>query len=315
MDDMISVIIPVYNVEKYLRECLDSVIAQTYKNLEILLVDDGSTDSSGAICDEYAVRDSRVRVIHRENQGVSAARNLALDLAKGSYISFVDADDIIAERFLETLYGAVQETGAEIAACNFRRFQTGEQIEAAAGERRLLTRKEALLEMTRLGYNSRGEFITSPCNKLYKKEIFDAIRYPVGKRYEDEYVIHKLLLRIESFCECTDILYFYRQHSGSFMNRNRKNDLRWMESFGAYQERCELLRGEEYRDIYPDIVTNYFSIMAYEACTDGIRTGQLWTVYRRYWRELLRYGRWVRGRRHFLFAVCPYLYWLRHVEH
>lgn len=315
MNDLISIIIPIYNVEKYLRECLDSVLAQTYTNLEILLVDDGSTDGSGTICDEYAGKDSRIRVIHQENQGVSAARNLALDLAKGNFISFVDGDDLVAERFLETLYCGIQNTGAEIAACNFHRFQTGEPIEPTLGEYKLLTQKEALLEMTKLGYNSRGEFITSPCNKLYAKGVFDAVRYPVGKRYEDEYVIHKLLLKIESFCECTDVLYFYRQHPGSFMNRNREKDLRWMECFGAYQERCELFKGNEYRDIYPNIVTNYFEMMAWEACTDGMRTGKLWTVYRRYWKELLRYGRWMRGRRHFMFAVCPYLYWLRHVEH
>ena len=118
---MISVIVPVYNVEKYLRQCLDSVLAQTYRELEIILVDDGSTDGSGAICDEYATRDSRIKVVHQQNGGLSSARNAGLDLATGEYVAFVDSDDYIHETMLELLYQALVENNADTVICNFER--------------------------------------------------------------------------------------------------------------------------------------------------------------------------------------------------
>lgn len=118
-DKLITIIIPVYNVEKYLRECIDSVIAQTYKNLEIILVDDGSIDKSGEICDEYSKKDSRIRVIHKKNGGLSDARNVALDIAKGEYIGFIDSDDYIEKDMFETLYKLAEKYHAEISSISF----------------------------------------------------------------------------------------------------------------------------------------------------------------------------------------------------
>ena len=122
--DEISVIIPIYNVEKYLEKCIDSVLAQTYRNIEIILVDDGSTDKCADICDSYLKKDSRVKVIHKVNGGLSSARNAGLDIAEGDFISFVDSDDFIEKEMLEKLYEALMEADADMAVCNFRWIDT-----------------------------------------------------------------------------------------------------------------------------------------------------------------------------------------------
>ena len=127
-NDLISVIIPVYNVEQYLRRCLDSVINQTYKNLEIILIDDGSTDNGGKICDEYALKDNRIKVIHKENGGVALARNAGLDIAKGEYIGFVDSDDYIAKDMYELLYNLLIENKVEVSCCNIFRLKNNEYV-------------------------------------------------------------------------------------------------------------------------------------------------------------------------------------------
>ena len=127
MNELISIIIPIYNVEKYLHCCINSVIRQTYKNLEIILIDDGSPDNCGKICDEYAKKDNRIKVIHKENGGLSSARNAGLDIAKGEYISFVDSDDYVAENFIEKLYKLCKENDADIAECDFYRIKANEK--------------------------------------------------------------------------------------------------------------------------------------------------------------------------------------------
>ena len=124
MNDLISIVMPVYNVEKYLEKAVNSVIKQTYKNLEIILVDDGSKDSSGVLCDELAKKDTRIKVIHQENAGLSAARNAGIKLATGKYIGFMDSDDLIAENMYETLYNALIKNGAKLAMCDYTPFSS-----------------------------------------------------------------------------------------------------------------------------------------------------------------------------------------------
>lgn len=318
VNELISVIIPVYNVEKYLRECLDSVCAQTYRNLEIICVDDGSTDASGEICDEYARSDARVRVIHQKNGAASAARNAGLDAAKGSYISFVDSDDIIHPRFIETLYEGIQDTGAQIAACGYRRFTDGEtppEIEYMREKWFIWTQKEAIVELTKTSDHLRGEFVTVPCNKLFARKLFQTLRFPTDKqRDEDEFIILPLLLQIETLCVNPLVLYDYRQRRDSVTGAGQRIDPRQLKVLDAYKERCILLKGEEYRDIYADVVTNYFEMMCYLAFRVAKPVGKFGEVYRRYLHDLPFYWRWIRGKRFFLFAVNPYVYWLRHVR-
>jgi len=129
MVDLISVIIPVYNVEPYLKKCLDSVVTQTYKEIEIILVDDGSTDGSGPICDEYAAQDKRIRVIHKRNGGLSDARNVGLDRCSGRYVTFIDSDDYVASDYVERLYRILVEYNADIAVCDYFEFYDEEPVE------------------------------------------------------------------------------------------------------------------------------------------------------------------------------------------
>lgn len=126
---MVSIIVPIYNVEQYISKCIESILAQTYRDFELILVDDGSTDMCGKICDEYAKQDSRVHVIHQENKGVSAARNAGISLAKGEYIMFVDSDDFITENMLEKMHDCIAESGSDIAICGINNFLDGAETE------------------------------------------------------------------------------------------------------------------------------------------------------------------------------------------
>ena len=192
-EPLISVVVPVYNVEKYLKRCLNSILVQTYSNLEILLIDDGSTDQSGQICDEFAKLDSRIRVLHKNNGGLSDARNVGIEAAKGEYVTFVDSDDYVDEDLIEYLYKMIEQTHTEMSVCinrlyneKTRKFQIG----ADDGKKEILTVHESI---KRLLY--RQNFFVSACAKLYKKDLFLNIRYPKGKLYEDTAVTYKLVLK------------------------------------------------------------------------------------------------------------------------
>lgn len=190
---LISVIVPVYNVEKYLKRCLDSIRKQTYSNIEILLIDDGSTDQSGRICDEFAKLDSRVRVLHKNNGGLSDARNVGIEEAKGEYITFVDSDDYVDEDLIEYLYKMIERTHTEMSICTNRLYHEKTrkfQIGADDGKNEVLTAHESI---KRLLYGR--NFWVSAWAKLYKKDLFLNIRYPKGKLYEDTAVTYKLILK------------------------------------------------------------------------------------------------------------------------
>ena len=163
---MVSVIIPVYNVEKYLRRCVDSVLAQTYQNIEIILVDDGSPDGCGAICDEYAKKDGRIKVIHKLNGGLSSARNAGLDIAVGNYIVFIDSDDWVDARFVEVLRNALVDNGADMSACLFCRAKDETAVRNFTQKNTEIITEDkffcALQENSYAGY---------ACNKLFKREI------------------------------------------------------------------------------------------------------------------------------------------------
>lgn len=191
--DEISVIIPIYNVEKYLEKCIDSVLAQTYRNIEIILVDDGSTDKCADICDSYLKKDSRVKVIHKVNGGLSSARNAGLDIAEGDFISFVDSDDFIEKEMLEKLYEALMEADADMAVCNFRWIDTnGARI---AKQSKIVIHDGILDESAywRKVYEPNGSCYVVAWNKLYRRSIWEKLRYPEGKINEDEYVLHEIL--------------------------------------------------------------------------------------------------------------------------
>ena len=212
--ELISVIIPVYNVKPYIRQCLDSVIRQSYKNLEIILVDDGSTDGSGEICNQYAEKDSRIRVIHQSNRGLSEARNAGLELATGKYIMFVDSDDWVEPDFCRIPYELSEKHSADIVIFPFRKAETWKQPKRYRESDGLKNKNRALWLLHHSG-------AAAVWNKLYKKELFLEIRFPADRVYEDIAVTHKLILKAERIYYTNNIvLYHYRSRAGSITTEN-----------------------------------------------------------------------------------------------
>lgn len=208
----ITLVVAIYNIEKYLRECVDSILAQTYDNFEVILVDDGSTDDSGSIADEYAKKDKRVRVVHQRNQGLSGARNRGIKEATAEYITFVDGDDYLDKQYLKKLWEKLSYNDADVAVCNFQRVPSLKQesfnnkvmdgIEAAV---KLLTEQEDYQIVT--------------WNKLYKKDLFKKIKFPVGSIHEDSLTTYKILAMAKIVVFDNTALYFYREREGSIMNK------------------------------------------------------------------------------------------------
>lgn len=210
-DPLISIIIPVYKVEDYLERCINSVIDQTYRNLELILVDDGSPDRCPVICDEYAQKDSRIRVIHRENGGLAEARNSGLDIAKGEFISFVDSDDAIHPQFIASLYKAIIQTGSDLALCGFLNiFKEDDEIITDFADSQV--NSYTGVELLNGAYDI--EHIVA-WNKLYKKEIWQRLRYPKGKYHEDEFVFHSVFYSAKKICKIATPLYYYFRREDS----------------------------------------------------------------------------------------------------
>ncbi len=213
-NELVSVIVPIYNVEKYLKKCLDSIIKQTYTNLEIILIDDGSSDRCGEICDIYAQKDSRILVIHKENGGVSEARNKGIDRSIGRYIVFVDADDYIEEDMIEKLYCAVLKYDADIACCaQFIETKKKRKIQNNGSE--FCENGEQILGRMLLF----DQIDTGPCAKIYGSHLFASIRYPIKRRYEDMGTIYKLFAASEKIVHISYVGYHYVMHNESFMHK------------------------------------------------------------------------------------------------
>lgn len=250
-EELISVIIPVYNVENYLGSCLESVVRQTYKNLEIILVDDGSTDSSGELCETYKNKDSRIWVIHQDNKGLAGARNTGIDRARGKYLFFVDSDDFIDSMALEKLMELINKTSADIAVGQYTICYEEKEIRKTeyTGAYKMYSAEEALSKLNDWRNEETTSLITA-WGTLYKKDVFEGIRYPIGKWHEDEFVTHKVLARAEKICVLEDSIYFYRQHRESFMSTvDAHSQIRHMVLFEALQERVDF-----FDKCYPKLV-------------------------------------------------------------
>lgn len=233
MLEKISVIIPVYNVERYLDKCIQSICTQSYRNLEIILSDDGSTDSSGAICDAWAEKDRRIRVIHKVNGGLSDARNAGIDIAAGSWYAFIDSDDFITEDTLARMHAAAVENHCQMAVCNIRRiYEDGvtEPFYCPA------------TQLTVLRGNERFETLKQPsvCNKLFRAELFAGLRFPKGKFYEDTFVYHVLAHRAESIALTGHDGYFYLFRRESILGAPTYSD-RYFDRIEAVYERVKYL--------------------------------------------------------------------------
>lgn len=225
--DLISVIVPVYNVAEFLPYSLESIINQKYQNLEIIIVNDGSTDKSLEICNEYAKKDSRIKIINQTNKGLSSARNAGLEIATGKYIGFIDSDDIISSEFFEYLYKIIIDTNSDIAECAF--VKIGEEDvflrkykfdtnNAKKYPNVIVDSEGALNRLHNEDVNITVKTVVV-WNKLYKKCLFDNIRFPEGKRYEDDFTTYKMLREIQKMVSTDRVLYNYVQREKSIMHQ------------------------------------------------------------------------------------------------
>ena len=217
---LISIVVPVYNVEKYLKKCIQSIINQTYKNLEIILVDDGSSDNSGKICDEFAQKDNRIKVIHKTNGGLSDARNAGLDIMSGEWVSFVDSDDFVSKYYIENLYNLATEFMADVSMVSYSKIYTTDFIsdyEAFNKPRKFTAFSciEKLFYCKLCGIGAWG--------KLYKSQLFENIRFPIGRISEDVGTIPYVLDKANSIAYCDIKDYFYLMRDNSITNESKFN--------------------------------------------------------------------------------------------
>ncbi len=219
--DLVSVVVPVYNVERYVGRCIESLIAQTYDNIEIILVDDGSRDQSGAICDRYSGQDQRVVVIHKKNGGLSDARNEGIRQARGKWITFVDSDDYTHPEYVHVLHRNITERRADISVCQFVRKRA--DIECVTWEG---AEKKAIRERTAFYSGLEGlekllyQYIsTSACAKMYKTELFQGTQFPSGRLYEDVITVFDLFAKAEHVVVSNCALYCYCVRKGSIVRK------------------------------------------------------------------------------------------------
>lgn len=233
---MISVIVPIYKVEPYLKRCLDSLLAQTYTKFELILVEDGSPDRCGEICEDYARRDPRIRVIHKRNGGLSDARNAGLAAAAGEYIAFVDSDDWVSPDYLRVLLEVLETSGSEICECEVRRTAGEEDTEYGASPEKTETyeTEEALKELI---YDR--VFHQQVWNKLYKKRCLENVLFPVGKTNEDEFWTYRVFGNADRIAKTNQVLYYYFQRGGSIMGETY--NMRRLDALEAKQERQEYI--------------------------------------------------------------------------
>lgn len=239
---LVTVIVPVYKVEPYLRRCLDSIVNQTYKNLEIILIDDGSPDNCGVICDEYAEIDKRIKVIHKKNGGLSSARNVGLDVFKGEYVSFVDSDDVVSLDMIEYLYDLLSDNNAEISVCLHEIVRDNHRwISFKNVNNQTVTPKECIKKLL---YNDGVD--TSAWAKLYKASLFNNVRYPQGKLFEDIATTYKLFFNANRIALGNEAKYSYILRNSSIVGS----------SFN--EKKLDLLEmtdemGRNVLNVYPDL--------------------------------------------------------------
>ncbi|MEQ2576102.1 glycosyltransferase family 2 protein [Mediterraneibacter faecis] len=246
--DLISVIIPVYNAEKYLCKCIDSFINQSYKNLELILIDDGSTDSSPEICDEYKLKDKRIKVIHKENEGASEARNIGIKEATANLITFYDSDDFVEEDYIEYLFNLKIKYNTQMSACAYNVCNENGKIQFT-----IKNKKEESLNKHHFFEKMLNEegITVSPCFKLYEKKLFENVQFPIGKICEDNGTIYKVVSNVKG-----NIAYgekakcYYVIHNNSVMRSSFT--LRKLDMIELTDEMCDYL--EKYYSELHDLI-------------------------------------------------------------
>ena len=271
---LISVIVPVYRVEKYLERCVKSMLSQTYKNLEVILVDDGSPDQCPAICDACAEKDVRVKVIHQENKGLSGARNAGIDAASGEYLAFVDSDDYVSPHFIEELYQLLQDTGCAIGQCRFS-YVKGDGLVEEGDSAFCIYRGESLMEQL-YGPEEKATCFVVAWNKLYRAELFKetGIRYPEGRIHEDEATTYRLFHEAKKLAFLDRALYgYYTENGGSITSVFSAKRLQWLT---AHEERIAFFKKNGYEKLLPAAYRKLCDacITFYFRCTEQVKDAE-----------------------------------------
>lgn len=252
-NDLISIIVPVYKVEKYLDKCINSLVSQTYKNLEIILVDDGSPDNCPQICDEWAKKDNRVKVIHKENGGQGSARNSALDILSGNYICFVDSDDWVDENYIELLYSSMVEFNADISICGLKEiFENTKKVKihTVVSDTKFIDANNLFQN----AYTNQNTYCLGPCNKLYKSFIFKDLRFPKIRMYEDSAIYLNIFQKAQKIVLIPNAPYNYLIRKSSTMH-NELTPSRSESMFAQNDVRLKFLKDNNYIDLIPYEVT------------------------------------------------------------
>lgn len=245
MEELISVVVPIYNVEKYLNRCIDSILKQTYKNLEIILIDDGSPDNCPQICDEYVKKDNRIQVIHKKNGGLSDARNSGINIAKGKYITFVDSDDLILENSIETLHNNIKQYKKDISVGQIKTFSKENDINEIEKIQEINNVYDTKQAIEKLLYNT--EYTSSTAGKLFKTDLFKNIKFPFGKKYEDLATVYKLIFESNGVVVSNKTVYqYFVARQDSIMNEKFSSSR--MDALYFTEEILEFVKNK-----YPDI--------------------------------------------------------------
>ncbi|HEO8648038.1 TPA: glycosyltransferase family 2 protein [Streptococcus agalactiae] len=254
---LISIIIPIYNVEKFLEECIDSVLNQTYKNIEILLVDDGSTDNSGIICDNYSLKDKRIRVFHKNNGGLSDARNFGVVNAEGRYISFIDSDDYIDKNYIRKMYYCLSNHKVDMVICNYLSVYNNDlkPIVSRLQDCIIYSRVELFSNL----YGKYKDPFTTAWGSLIRTDIAKKVTFPIGKLHEDEFTTYKYYLYSDKIAFVPEPLYFYRRREASIMSSSYSK--RNLDSLEVYEERIKIL--EKNNISISETVYIYLSLILY----------------------------------------------------
>lgn len=283
MNPLISVIVPIYDVEKYLARCVDSIVNQTYKNLEIILVDDGSPDRCPQMCDDYAEKDSRIKVVHKKNGGLSDARNAGMAVATGEYISFIDSDDYVSDDFFECLLDVMNKENSDIAECSVVKFYEDNRFDEFSDDLSVKTydTQDAMSALI-----AENPFHQHVWNKLYKIELVKDIPYAVGKLNEDEFWTYRVFGRANKVARINKTMYYYFQRSSSIMgvgyNIRRLDALEGKANRQKYIENnFPELSTQAKIDLYGSCMFAYQSVLKFMSGADKKKALELIRKYRK----------------------------------
>lgn len=307
MNPLISVIVPIYNVGKYLRECLESLKKQTYPNLEIIMVNDGSTDNSETICKEYEQKQSNFYYYDKTNGGLSDARNYGLEKATGEYIGFIDSDDYVSPLFYQVLYNDLTRSDTDISTCAFEMYECKNII---FNNDELVQRSELYNQRDAIKYlfSNTEKFRNFAWNKLYKAKCFENITFPVGKKMEDLGTTYKVFLNARKISYNPNKLYFYRQ---------RKNSILHSISASFYKDKLdlELERFIDLKKVYPKMLENDFSYLNtfLEAFPFVEKNSRLWKIskqlfYEASYKAVNKLGK-KNKLKYILVRISPFVFW------